>query len=138
MPITKATPTIATRLNPADHLRLKKIAGAQGRKMSDVVREAIVQYLDQVESGNVIERERILEQRMKKFENRMASLMVRQATDSGVIFAFLWFKSDPETRKELFDKCFKFSTSRLRKKLPKVEEELKELMMTQSELEQTQ
>lgn len=119
---------IQTYLGPIDQQRFDQVVASQKRPAAEVARVAIRHYLDYCDSLPAERQESKIERRLKRLEDRMAGLLARLGIDVGIIYQFLWIQSNPETRAELFNKCFKASKDRLAGKLDVIEDEFKELL----------
>lgn len=128
MPRKPETNVVHTRLSPVDMERLKNVARGQSRSHSEIVREAVRRYLDQCDEEVIEFQETKIERRLKRLEDRLASLLARLGMDIGIVYNFLWHQSDPETRRQLFDKCYKDARARLANKLDVIEDDFKELL----------
>lgn len=128
MPKTAASTVIHSRLSEVDYQRMKEQVKAQKISESQLVREAIRRYLDYAERQALDNAESKVERRLKRMEDRLASLLARLGVDIGIVYQFLWNQSDPDTRGPLFNKCYKDSRNRLAGKLDKIESEFKELI----------
>ena len=51
MPLTKQTPLIRTRLRADDLARFQRICRLEGKKQSEIARQALIQYLDNYDKG---------------------------------------------------------------------------------------
>lgn len=128
MPKTTSSTVVHSRLSEVDYQRLKEQVKAQKVSESHLVREAIRRYLDYADKQALDHGETKVERRLKRMEDRLASLLARLGVDIGIVYQFLWHQSDPETRNQLFNKCYKDSRNRLAGKLDKIETEFKELI----------
>ena len=124
--MTRQTNPIRTRLRAKDHARLDEICKLEGNTQAEVVRKAILEMLDRQEQGIAAEIKDGLAERLKKMEDRLASLLARNAIDLGTIYQVLWIRSDPEKREALWQTARKYSVQRLGKKLDGAELEIKE------------
>lgn len=130
MPRPRKTSTvkIQTQLGPVDQERFDQVVASQKRPSAEVARAAIRHYLDYCDTLPAERQETKIERRLKRLEDRLAGLLARLGLDVGIIYQFLWIQSNPETRAELFNKCFKASKDRLSGKLDVIEDEFKELI----------
>lgn len=110
----------------ADAARVKARAQAAGKAPAIFVREAILFYLNYQDKEKESSRETLLERRMKRMEDRLASLQVKTAIDVGAIYSLLWQNSNYQSRDEQFIRARKHSVDRLRKKLKDDETDIKE------------
>ncbi|BAY50582.1 CopG domain protein DNA-binding domain protein (plasmid) [Scytonema sp. HK-05] len=68
------SPMVGCRVPQHWHEQIKQIAAASGRKESDVVREAVAQYLGEVSPGAVSGALASLENRVAVLESKLAGL----------------------------------------------------------------
>jgi hypothetical protein len=112
-------------------LLLKK----QGGTRTELVRKAILHYLDCTvdapEIERMHERDRLLVNSLKSIENRFAGLMVRLGIDVQTVIALLWAGAPKEQREQLFRECKKVGQSRFRRHLDNVEIEERRRMVKQ-------
>ncbi len=116
-------------LNPEDVQRLNKMAFAKGKAPSALVREAVLLFLDGQETEVIDAREALVEKRLKKMEDRLASLMARTAIDAGMIFQILQANMNPETKSEDLMWAHKLAVERLKSKLTGQNASVKELVI---------
>jgi hypothetical protein len=126
MPKIKTVPPIQMRLTAADFIRFDEQCRLSGKTRTEQARIAIRYWLDRQEAEPLQERENELEQRMKKMENHMASLLVRLGIDVNTLYFMLWDRSDPETRKGLWEAYRVKAAERFLKPLKGAEKEAKE------------
>jgi hypothetical protein len=115
-------------LTPTDAARLKSRAKVVGETEASLIRHAVILYLNKEEKAN--DNETMLAQRMKKMEDRLASIHAKTAIDVGVIYSLLWQNANYKTRDEQFIRARKHSVDRLRKKLKTEEADIKEAITT--------
>jgi hypothetical protein len=113
-------------LPAAAAVRLKARAVLLKGTEASLVREAVLFYLDHQEKEKDNRREMMLEKRMQKMEDRLASILAKTAIDVGVIYSLLWQNANYKTRDEQFIRARKHSVDRLRKKWNSDEMEIKE------------
>lgn len=68
------SPILAARCPVGWHIQIQEIAAAAGRKESEVVREAIAQYLGQTDPNSVKGALADLQERMTSVERKLAGL----------------------------------------------------------------
>lgn len=130
MPKTKRASVVQTRLSPVDQERFNRLSDVQKRPAADILRDALRMYMDHCDEQNVRERETALERRLRRMEDRLAALLARLGMDIGIVYSFLWYQSDAQTRSELFNRCYKNSRDRLAGKLDVIEDEFIDLVKT--------
>lgn len=122
-------PRITTRLVTEDNTRFMRAVMSSRSTVSQLARDAIRYYLDQIDAGLLAERENKLELRIKKMEDRLAGLLARANIDVGVIINLMYARMNSQTREEEIKTAHNKSALRLRRKA-QVIEDLKELYMT--------
>ena len=126
MPKTKQLPEVRTRLRTDDQIRLDSICRAEGKTQAEIVRQALLFYLDAVEVGQTDKRETKLEKRLKAMEDRLAGLQMKTSTelalmqmrtaiDVGLIYEALYFNFGKEAEKA-FPAFHKHAINRLKRK----------------------
>jgi len=128
MPKTRRTPKVETRLSPVAHIQFDQLCRLEGKTKTEMARRAILWYMEHHDRLRNEEIEGKLEQRLSKIENRLAGLLVRLGIDIGTIYSLLWIRSDPATRKETFLDCYTNAVRRMKNKLRKEEQEIRESM----------
>jgi hypothetical protein len=122
----KRTPTIATKLHPADHIKFEQFSRLEGKTKTELARDAILHYMRSRETDLTDERDSLLEKRLKKMEDRIASLLVKVGLDTATLYALFWTRSERETRRELFQDCYAMAVKRMKKRLGEQGEQLKQ------------
>lgn len=122
-------PRITTRLVDEDNTRFMRAVISSRTTVSQLARDAIRFYLDQLDAGLIAERENKLEVRIKKMEDRLAGLLARANIDVGVIINLMYARMNSQTREEEIKVAHSKSAQRLRRKA-QVIEDLKELYIT--------
>lgn len=93
------------------------MASAKSKAPSAIVREAVLLYLDGQETEAIDARESLVDKRLKKMEDRLASLVARTAIDAGMIFQILQANMNPETKAEDLMWAHNLAVKRLKTKL---------------------
>ncbi len=133
------TPPIGpVRLTKADHARFVEFVRRDGRSQSDVLRDAIVQYMDGYNSAEddrrLKERDRVIADALKGMENRFAVLLVRLGIDLESIYALAWsLTSEQPDQREMFEKCYQVGVNRFRRKLKGLEKEMVDSLIHQGD-----
>lgn len=122
----KTVPSFEMRLSSEDFIRFEQQCRLNGKTRPEQARIAIRYWLDQQEAEPLQEREIDLEKRLKKMEDHMASLLVRLGIDVNTLYFMLWDRSDPETRKALWEAYRVKAAERFIKPLKGAEKEAKE------------
>ena len=124
MPKTSRTPQVVTRLAPSVYEEFERLCRVEGRAKSEIARRAITWYVQNQEQEKNNERDSVVEQRLKKMEDRIAKLLVKvgiEVCSQGHLF---WTRTDRESRKELFTECYAAGVKRMKNKLQSEEEQL--------------
>lgn len=120
----RKVPPLTTRVLPPDYARLEEIAKAKGVSKTDLVREAVIQYLDRQEAQTEIEiKDRIvakleeMEKRLlaeqKRSTERLAKIGSRGLIDIATINQVLFLRSDKNTRRDLWKQSRQAALERL-------------------------
>lgn len=120
---TSEGPRIQTRLSLDEHLRFQKALVKRDLTIGQLTRDAITFYLDKLDEGALDERERLLERRIKKMEDRLSGLMARANIDVGVILTLMYARMKKETRDEELKMARNKSAQRLNKNIELLEQE---------------
>ena len=128
VPKVKRTPTIATKLQPTDHGRFETACNLTGKTKTELAREAILRYIDQIERGQTETHDTKIEKRLKAIEDRYASLLVRVGLDVGTLVALMSSRIPAKDRRELMDTCYKVSVQHFNKKLEGVARDMKQTL----------
>jgi len=117
----KTIPQIEFRLLAESHAKFDSLCQVKGKKRSELAREAVGWYLDNQDKLGADSRESILEKRMRKMEERLASLMARTAIDVGTMLSLMYRTIDQnmtdKERDETFVWAYNTAVARLKKKL---------------------
>lgn len=116
-------PRIQTRLSLEEHLRFQKAMVKHNLTIGQLTRDAIAFYLDKLDQGALDEKERILERRIKKMEDRLSGLVARANIDVGVILTLMYARMKRETRDEELKMARNKSAQRLNKNIELLEQE---------------
>lgn len=123
MPRKKQTPLIATRIGAADYLRLEQICRAEGKTRTDILRRALLEFLDRYDQwSEEAGRDRLAEvlekmegQRRKDIE-RLAKLMVRTLMDVGTLHQVFYKRAPAEDRKQIWESAEASAAERLKRR----------------------
>ena len=114
---------ISIRLTQEDHDRLQQFLAKDGRKQNDLVRDALLEYIDPNKKARAADREVV--EALKSIENRFAVLLVRLGVDLNSMYALAWALTDEQPdREELFEKCYETGITRFRRKLRGLEKDM--------------
>jgi len=125
---TSRTPTIETKLLAADNERFERLCRIDGKTKSEVIRDAVNFYLDARENNLLQDRDSKLEKAMKKGFERIAAMQARANIDIGVIYNMAWNNLPREFRTDIMKAAYNNSVSRLKQKLSKDEQDVKDLL----------
>lgn len=122
------TPTLIFRLAPQDQIRLDELCRIEGKKRPDIVREAVMWYLDNRERLSEDMRESKVDKRIKRMEDRLAALLAKANLDLGTLVQIMYIKMSGTTveKGEVFKRARGQAVKRLRQKLQE-DVELQEL-----------
>ena len=120
--------TVSTSLVPEEAKKIKELAQAKNLSVSELCREGMQWYLANQDKQEIDNRETLLEKRMRKMEERMASLMAKIGIDAGMIIHILYRNMDKEKRNDVIAWAYNSAVARLRKKLGGQAIEIKEQM----------
>lgn len=123
MPRKKQTPLVATRVAAADYLRLEQVCRAEGKTRTDILRQALLEFLDRYDQGpqetgrdrlaEVLEK---MEEQRRKDVERLAKLMVRTLMDVGTMHQVFYKRAPAEERKQLWESAEASAAERLKRK----------------------
>ncbi|OYV48381.1 MAG: hypothetical protein B7X10_03150, partial [Burkholderiales bacterium 21-58-4] len=120
--------TVSTALLPEEVMKVKEIAQAKKVTISELFRDGMQWYLANQDKLIADNRESVLEKRLKKMEDRMASLMARTAIDVGLVFHLMYLNMNKETRDADIAWAYNSAVGRLKKKLEGQAADVKESM----------
>lgn len=98
---------------------------------TELARKAIKWYLANHEKEVHNERETEIAKSLKSIEDRLAGILVKVGMEVCSMNHLFWTRTDPEVRKELFQKCWEAGVKRMQRKLRDDEEQLRDKMRTQ-------
>ncbi|MGH2507823.1 MAG: hypothetical protein ACRDHZ_10550 [Ktedonobacteraceae bacterium] len=108
-------PPMEIRLTAADQLRFDNYCGSFGKTKTELAREAVRYWLEHQDKKIVDKRETMLEARMKKMEDRLASIVMRATIDVGVIYQAIYHNYGKEAEKA-FPAFYNHTVKRLQSK----------------------
>lgn len=111
---TARSPEIAIRLTMPDYNRLSELSVTKGTTRTDLVREAVIEYLNRIEakveervSDQVAQRLFEIEERLaaqhKKDTERLAKISSRCLIDVALINQILYSRADKQTRDKMWE-----------------------------------
>ncbi len=118
------SPEISVRLLASDYARLSALSVTNGATRTDLVRDAIIQYLDRADAevqdktrdrfaDRLTALEKTLIEELKKNTERLAKLGSRNLIDVGTINQVLYRRADKESRDKLWDSARQGALKRL-------------------------
>ena len=127
------------RLSKEDHSKLADFVRKDGRTQADILREAVMRYVDGYnsvqEDERLKDRDRVIADALKAIENRFAILLVRLGIDLESIYALAWaLTSEQPDRTEMFEKCYEVGVNRFRRKMKDQERDLVDRLRHQGDL----
>lgn len=111
----KIGPVVRTRVRTEDMRRLEQICQSEKKSQAEVVRRALLFYLDAYEAEQTDRRESKLEARLRKMEDRLAAIGMRSNIDIGVIYHAIYHNYGNEAPKA-FGSFYSNSVKRLQSK----------------------
>lgn len=79
-------PKVETKLTRQDFKRVDDLAKLEGKTKSEVVREAVLWYLDHVDDLKNEQRDTVIAQSIDGMANRVCAMLARQGRQIGTIF----------------------------------------------------
>ena len=122
----KFKPTVETKLAQADSNRVAELAKAEGKTKSEVVREAVLWYLDHKEELANRDRETQIAKEIKAMTDRVCGMLARQGAALGTLYELTWMSLPNEDAKEQFRAAVTTAKQKMRNRLEKDERDLAE------------
>lgn len=122
----KFKPTVETKLAQADSNRVAELARAEGKTKSEVVREAVLWYLDHKEELANRDRETQIAKEIKAMTDRVCGMLARQGAALGTLYELTWMSLPNEDAKEQFRAAVTTAKQKMRNRLEKDERDLAE------------
>lgn len=119
-------PTLETKLTREDFNRVDAMAKAEGRTKSEIMREALLWYLDhKAELANKPrDTETVLA--IKEMTNRVCAMLARQGCLVGTLYELTYMSLPTEEAKKQFQAANSTAKQKMRNRLEKDEKELAE------------
>ncbi len=119
-------PTLETKLTREDFNRVDAMAKAEGRSKSEIMREALLWYLDhKAEQANKPrDTETVLA--IKEMTNRVCAMLARQGGLVGTLYELTYMSLPNEEAKKQFQAANSTAKQKMRNRLEKDEKELAE------------
>ena len=138
----RLTPQLNTRLAAEDLLKLETLCRAEGKTKTEILREAVLRYLDSYEQkADAGKRDRlaeemeamkkaieVLSETQKKSTERLAKLSARTLIDVGTLQQVFYKRASDKDRDDLWDEGRRNALERLRKKRKGGDPEATEIM----------
>jgi hypothetical protein len=125
VPRTKKLPQIWTRLAEPDMVRFRELAVSQDMSYSELVRAAVLYYLNTYDQAKKNELESAYAQQRKADTNRICAMLAKLGIEVNTIIEFL---KRMEGGTELVKDCMSVAAKRLDKDLDKEAEKIKTKM----------
>lgn len=122
----KFKPTVETKLAQADSNRVAELARAEGKTKSEVVREAVLWYLEHKEEQANRDRETQIAREIKAMTDRVCGMLARQGAALGTLYELTWMSLPNEDAKEQFRAAVTTAKQKMRNRLEKDERDLAE------------
>ncbi len=129
------TPLLNTRLSAADYVKLEQVCRAEGKTKTEILREALLQYLDRYDQDvEVAARDRLAETLLaveasrRKDTERLAKLMARTLMDVGILNQVLFRRAAADERDKLWEAARQGAAERLKRKRKGGDPEATEIM----------
>jgi hypothetical protein len=117
------TPQISTRLAREDRRKFERIASEKGMKLSELMREAALAYIERYEAEEPegSKKESVYAQQLKASTNRICALVSKMAIDA---HATLLFLSNLEQDAKLAAECRAQAINKIRQQLTAEEKQV--------------
>lgn len=119
-------PRLETRLRKADFKRLDDLAKLEGLSKSQVVRDAVLFYLDNKDEARAKPREAEITRAIGEMTNRICAMLARQGTAIGTLYELTWMGLPNEEARKSFQTASTTARQKMRNRLDKEEKELSE------------
>jgi len=111
-------PRVETRLAKADFQRLDKLANLEGVSKSQVVRDAVLHYLDLQDEERAKPREAEIARAINEMTNRVCGMLARQGAIVGTLYELTWMNlPDNEEARKTFHSAVNKAKQKMRKRL---------------------
>lgn len=122
-------PQVETKLKRDDFNRLTELARSEKRTKSEIVREAVLYYLDNQEQLKNNERETLIAQSINGMSNRVAAMLARQGRLLATLFELTYVSmSQTEEGKEAFNAALTKAKQKMAKSVEQDERDMVEKM----------
>lgn len=117
------TPLLNTRLNAGDYLKLEQVCRQEGLTKTELLRKAMLQYLDRCDQGvEAAAKDRLadileaMEAQRRKDVERLARMLAGTRMDIGIVNQVLYARASEEDRAQVWGLARKNAAERLRYK----------------------
>jgi predicted DNA-binding protein len=117
-------PTLETKLIREDFNRVEALARAEGRTKSEIVREALLWYLDHKAELANKPRETETVQAIKEMTNRICAMLAREGGMVGTLYELTYMSLPNEEAKKQFQAALSTAKQKMRNRLDKDEKDL--------------
>ena len=119
-------PTLETKVTREDFQRVDLLAKAEGKTKSELVREALLWYLDHKDELANRPRESETVLAIKEMTNRVCGMLARQGATVGTLYELTWMGLPNEAAKRQFEAAASTAKQKMRKRLDNDEKVLAE------------
>ena len=119
-------PTLETKVTREDFQRVDLLAKAEGKTKSELVREALLWYLDHKDELANKPRESETVLAIKEMTNRVCGMLARQGAVVGTLYELTWMGLPNEAAKKQFEAAATTAKQKMRKRLDNDEKLLAE------------
>ena len=116
MPRTRRTPRLETRVIPETLAKFEKLCLVEKKTKTQLVREAILFYLDHRSKTEVRKQEEEQASRLEKIANRICGLLYKVGVESGTVARFIYETGDDEER-DTFEECHAKAVQHMRNRM---------------------
>jgi len=128
MPKRTFNPRVETRLTRDAFQKLDEVAKERDRSKSDVVREAVLWYLEHYEALKEDKRQSELTQSLNAMTNRICGMLARQGAEIGTLYELAWQNHVDNKIEQRFTQAANTVKSNMRKRLTDDERRVAESM----------
>lgn len=122
----KFKPTVETKLTQFDSNRVGELARAEGITKSEVVRAAVLWYLEHKEELANRKRETLIAEEIRGMTDRICGMLARQGTAIGTLYELTWMSLPNEDARNQFTAAMNTAKQKTRKRLEKDERDMAE------------
>lgn len=119
-------PRVETRLRKADFKRLDDLAKLEGVSKSQVVRDAVLYYLENKDNIRAKPREAEIARAIGEMTNRICAMLAKQGATIGTLYELTWMGLPNEEARKSFHTAETKAKQKMRNRLEKDEKELSE------------